>query len=225
MDHATLLAEVESLKVPYLAERDALQAKMQAIISGVMSEMKIDNISSLKMHGLESAEVVVPCHSCHNRTIDISFRIPWESKDEKRRVELNTCTFGSFDCNDQSAIDYYLVAGALASSLKTLQKRFDALDESAYKAAYRAYNKARYELEKMERERKEQEYFQNIKEIESKLVVGTKLRIGYNWKKEPIYDTIAHVTSKNILLEKDYGTRTKKTVAVDRILHKKWEFV
>ena len=224
MDHATLTAAVEALKTPYLAERDALLAKMEAIISSTMAEMKIDKLASLKMRGIDSAEVVVPCLSSFGRTVDIYFYTPWESKDKKRKVEMNTCAFGSFNSNDQSAIDYYVVAGALASSLKTLQKKFDALDESAYKTAYNAYTKARYELEQFEKDIKDREYQEQVKAIESKLVAGAKLRIGYNWKKEPIYDTIANVTSKNIVLEKDCGRRTKKEHAVNNIILKKWEF-
>ena len=223
MDHTTLTAAVEALKAPYLAERDALRAKMEAIISSTMVEMKIDKLASLKMRGLESADVVVPCPNKYGRTIDIYFYDSWESKDKKRKVEMNACTFGSFDGNDQSAVDYYVVAGALASSLKTLQKKFDALDESAYKTAYNAYTKARYELEQFEKDIKDRERQEQVKAIESKLVAGTKLRVGYNWKKEPIYDTIAHVTSKNIVLEKDYGRRTKKENAVSNIILKIWE--
>lgn len=224
MDHTTLAAAVEALKTPYLAERDALRAKMEAIISSTMAETKIDQLASLKMRGLDSAEVVVPCPGKYGRTIDIYFYTLWESKDKKRKVEMNACTFGSFDGNDQSAVDYYVVAGALASSLKTLQKKFDALDESAYKTAYNAYSKARYELEQFEKDIKDRERQEQVKAIKSKLIAGTKLRVGYNWKKEPIYDTIANVTSKNIVLEKDYGRRTKKEHAVNNIILKKWEF-
>lgn len=224
MDHATLTAAVEALKAPYLAERDALQAKMEAIISSTMAEMKIDKLASLKMRGLEAAEIVVPCLSSFGRTIDIYFYTPCGSKDKKRKVEMNTCAFGSFDSNDQPAIDYCIVAGALASSLKTLQKKFDALDESAYTTACNAFTKARYELEQFEKDIKDREHQEQVKAIESKLVTGAKLRIGYNWKKEPIYDTIANVTSKNIVLEKDYGRRTKKEHAVNNILLKRWEF-
>jgi len=224
MDHATLTAAVEALKAPYLAEHNALRAKMEAVISSTMAEMKIDKLASLKMRGLEAAEVVVPCPDSYGHTIDIYFYTPWESKDKKRKVEMNTCTFGSFDGNDQSAVDYYVVAGALASSLKTLQKKFDALDESAYKTAYNAYTKAHYELKQFEKDIKDREHQEQVKAIESKLVAGTKLRVGYDWKKEPIYDTITHVTSKNIVLEKDYGHRTKKEHAVNNIILKKWEF-
>ena len=63
-----------------------------------------------------------------------------------------------------------------------------------------------------------------VQEIEKRLVVGAKLRVGKNWDGSPTYDEIVRVTNKLIFLKNHYGTSTKKSYAIDKILNKKWEF-
>lgn len=191
---------------------------MQNAIASTMVEAKIDGIATLKMHSNAHAEVSIGCDDKnYGHSIDIYFY--------KRKVELNTCCFGSISANDQSKINYLIAAGALAANIKSLQEKFDAIDEDAYNKTYYAYSKAQWELERFDYEAMDAELKRKANEIEAKLVVGAKLRVGTDYYGKEKVDEIVRVTNKLIFLKDDYGSSTKKARAVENILGKHWEFV
>ena len=228
MDRETLAAAVEALAVPYRNESDKLWSTINATLDSFLAEAGVSKIAKLRYRDGYSAEVEVEIPGkTYGHTMSIHFHENyWDDEDTKktRKVELNVGTFGSFSAEDKPEVNFYIVAGAIAQNLSKLQEKLDAVDFTPYKEAWRAYNHAKYELERLDHEVRDAEHAKLLKDIEAKLVPGAKLRVGYNWKKEPIYDTIAHVTSKNIVLEKDYGRRTKKENAVNNIILKRWEF-
>ena len=225
MDRTTLEAAVNALAVPYHKAAEELYATIKAKLNETLVEAGIDKIAKLKYNYGDSAEIEVERpRKSYGHTMTLYFHEHWGEEDTKRKVALNVGTFGSFSAKDEPEVNFYIVAGALAKSLSKLQEKFDAIDFKPFITARRNHSKAKYELEKFDNDKQMEERLNREHEVEVKLVAGAKLRIGYNWKKEPIYDTIANVTSKNIVLEKDYGHRTKKENAVSNILLKRWEF-
>ena len=227
MDRKTLAAAVDALAIPFTAEADKLWATIKEKIQETLVEAGVDKIAKLNYNNGNSAkiEVEIPGKT-YDHTIDLYFFDGWhETSDNKRKVELNVGTFGSFSAAMEPEINFYIVAGALAKNLSKLQEKFDAIDFESYRIARNNYNRAKNELEKYDRDQKMAERLQRGHDIEVKLVPGTKLRVGTTWKNEPIYDVIERSTSKLIFLKNDYGRQTKKTEAINMILNNHWEFV
>ena len=225
MDRTTLEAAVNALAVPYHKAAEELYATIKAKLNETLVEAGIDKIAKLKYNYGDSAEIEVerPGKS-YGHTMTLYFHERWGEEDAKRKVELNVGTFGSFSAEDEPEVNFYIVAGALAKSLSKLQEKFDAIDFKPFTTARRNYSKAKYELEKFDNDKQMEERLNREHEVEVKLVVGAKLRIGTTWKNEPIYDVIERTTNKLIFLKNDYGRQTKKTEAISNILNKKWEF-
>ena len=227
MDRETLAAAVKALEVPYHTEAEKLWATIKEKLNETLVEAGVDKIAKLEYDYGDSAkvEVMIPGKTYgYSMTLYFYDRQYDESSLKRRIVQLNVGTFGSFSSTMTPEVNFYIVAGALAKHLSSLQKKFDAIDFKPYCNARRNYSKAQYELEKFDGDQKMLERLENERAIESKLVVGAKLRIGTTWNNEPIYDEIVRVTSKLIFLKNGYGNQTKKAKVVANILSKKWEF-
>ena len=227
MDRTTLEAAVNALAVPYHKAAEELYATVKAKLNETLVEAGIDNIAKLKYNGGDSAEIEVerPGKS-YGHTMNLYFYERWNDtgSTKKREVMLNVGTFGSFNAAMEPEVNFYIVAGAVAKSLSKLQEKFDAIDFEPYNTAHRNYNRAIHELEKFDNDQQMEERLNREHEVEAKLVVGAKLRIGKTWKNEPVFDVIERVTNKLIFLKNGYGRQTKKTEAISNLLNKKWEF-
>lgn len=225
MDRTTLEAAVNALAVPYHKAAEELYATIKAKLNETLVEAGIDKITKLRYDYGDSAEIEVwRPGKTYGHTMTLYFHERLGEEDAKRKVELNVGTFGSFSAKDEPEVNFYIVAGALAKSLSKLQEKFDAIDFKPYNDARRNYYRAKYELEKFDNDQQMEERLKREHEVEAKLVVGAKLRIGKTWKNEPIFDVIERVTNKLIFLKNDYGRQTKKTDAISNILNKTWEF-
>lgn len=228
MDRKTLAAAVDALAIPFTAEADKLWATVKEKLQETLAEAGVDKIAKLNYHEGFSAEIEVEIPGkTYGHIMNLYFFDGWHDEDStnKREVELNVGTFGSFSASMKPEVNFYIVAGAIAKNLSKLQEKFDAIDFESYKIARKNYNRAKNELEKYDRDQKMAERLQREHDIEAKLVAGTKLRVGTTWKNDPIYDVIDHTTNKLIFLKNDYGRRTKKTEAISMILNNQWEFV
>ena len=227
MDRKTLAAAVEALATPYYAEADKLWATIKEKLQETLVEAGVDKIAKINYKNGDSAEIEVEIPGkTYGHTMNLYFFDDWhETSDNKRKVELNVGTFGSFSAAMEPEVNFYIVAGAIAKNLSKLQEKFDAIDFESYKIARKNYNRTKNELEKYDHDQKMAERLQCEHDIEVKLVPGTKLRVGTTWKNEPIYDVIERSTSKLIFLKNDYGRQTKKTEAINMILKNHWEFV
>ena len=226
MDRKTLAAAVDALAIPFTAEADKLWATIKEKLQETLVEAGVDKIAKLNYDDGDSAEIEIEIPGKKfGHTMNLYFFDRWyETSDNKRKVELNVGTFGSFGATMEPEVNFYIVAGALAKNLSKLQEKFDAIDFESYRIARRNYNRAKSALEKYDRDQKMAERLQREHDIEAKLVPGTKLRVGTTWKNEPIYDVIERATNKLIFLKNDYGRQTKKTEAISMILNNKWEF-
>ena len=227
MDRKTLVAAVNALETPYHNEAEKLYATIKMTLDDVLIEVGINKIAKVNYSYGDSAEIEVerPGKS-YGHTITIYFfEHYWDNMvSNKRKVELNVGTFGSFDATMQAEVNFYIVAGALAKNLSNLQEKFNAIDFVPYVVARRAYNKAKRELENYDNEVKAAEKQKKENEIAAKFVVGAKLRVGKNYDGKPIYDNIEKVTNKRIYLKHDFGTSTNKAKAIELIMNGKWEF-
>lgn len=225
MDRETLVAAVNALEVPCKNEADKLHSLIKEKLNETLVEAGIDKIAKLRYDYGDSAEVEVEIPGkTYGHRMNIYFHREWFKDCKKRKVTLNVGTFGSFDSTMEPEVNFYIVAGALAKNLSKLQEKFDAIDFGPYETAKWNFGKACNELEKFDSDVKNEELNKKIAGIESKFIVGAKIRIGKNYKDEPIYDEIAKVTNKLIWLKNGYGRQIKKTEAVDKILKKYWEF-
>lgn len=228
MDRETLAAAVDALAMPYRAEAEKLWSTIKEKLQETLVEAGVDKIAKLNYNYGDSAEVEIKIPGkSYGHTMNLYFNDRWYDESSKKRVvvTLNVGTFGSFDATMEPEVNFYTVAGALAKNLSKLQEKFDAIDFGPYNVARRNYSKAQNELEKFDCIAKDEEIAKKMQEIESKLVVGAKLQIGTSWKDEPIIDEVVKVTNKLIWFKNDYGSQTKKAVAIDRILGEQWEFV
>lgn len=227
MDRTTLEAAVNALAVPYHKAAEELYATVKAKLNETLVEAGVDKIAKLKYNRGDSAEIEVerPGKS-YGHTMTLYFYERWNDtgSTKKREVMLNVGTFGSFNAAMEPEVNFYIVAGAVAKSLSKLQEKFDAIDFEPYNTARRNYSRAKRELEKFDNDQQMEERLNREHEVEAKLVVGAKLRIGKTWKNEPIFDVIERVTNKLIFLKNGYGRQTKKTEAISNLLNKKWEF-
>ena len=227
MDRTTLEAAVNALVVPYHKAAEELYATIKAKLNETLVEAGIDKIAKLRYGHGESAEIEVerPGKS-YGDAMTLYFYERWNDAGsaKKREVMLNVGTFGSFNAAMEPEVNFYIVAGAVAKSLSKLQEKFDAIDFEPYHTARRNYYRAKCELEKFDNDQQMEERLNREHEVEAKLVVGAKLRIGKTWKNEPIFDVIERVTNKLIFLKNGYGRQTKKTEAISNLLNKKWEF-
>lgn len=231
MDRETLVAAVEALAVPYHTAANELYATIKEKLNETLVEAGVDKIAKINYSHGDSAEIEVEIPGRrYGHTMNLYFMEShwWNNETGRgkvRKVSLNVGTFGSFDSTMQPEMNFYIVAGALAKELPNLQKKFDAIDFEPYKTACRAYYKAQDELQKFDIAIKEEERAKKIHEIETKFVVGAKLRVGKTYKDEPIYDEIVKSTNKLIWLRNEYGRQTKKTDAIDKIMRGYWEVV
>ncbi len=161
-------------------------------------------------------------------SFDLYFYESWGEK-KKRTLKMNFGCFGSFSLDDIAAMKYCEALGCFATNLAAIENKLLASDDG--KKAFTEYENARDDalrannnVQALENEIAENARQAKMQEIEKRLVVGAKLRVGTHWNGSPAYDEIVRVTNKLIFFKNDYGTSTKKSYAIDKILNKKWEF-
>lgn len=224
MDRTILEAACKTLDKVYDDESQKLIAKLKQILEDALAPANLGKAVSVKITCPDYATIVVD-RPGKNYGHDINIYFHRDLKTKKIEAQPNVGTFGSFGSNDKPEMNYYIAAGVLAAALPEIQKKIDAIDYAPFnKAQHDSWNAAS-ELRKFDEEVRMAEHNKRVAEIESKLVVGTKIRVGYDWNKNPIYDEIARTTNKLIFLKEDYGSSTKKAHAITNLINKTWEFV
>ena len=222
MERTTLEAACETLGNKCAIETTKLVNKLTHILDNVIVSANLYKVASVKMTCPDCASIdIARPGKSYGHDFNIYFRQDRETR--KIVVQLNAGTFGSFNCNDTPEINYYIAIGAFAAALPEIQKKVDALDYAPYTKARREALDASNELRKFDESIKQAEHDKKVAKIDSKLVAGAKLRIGYGWKNEPIYDEIVKVTDKCVYRKNNFGSREKKEQVINWILSKKWE--
>ena len=201
----------------YNALKDHIKRILEANIDNQVAEVKFVNDSGAEIRIKNS-----------NHSISLYYYRPYS--DESHKLEINFGCFGSFSKDDKESVQYCEVLGHLAGILSFLEDKI--INSPEAKALFSDYYKANHDLyetlgkirnfEAAEAAKKRQEA---ENEILSKICNGKQIVVCKETKwHDRIVKTIAHITSKNILFEEDYGTRTKKDEFVNNILNGKWEF-
>jgi len=157
-------------------------------------------------------------------TFSLYYHRPWNN--EKRKLELNVGTFGSFSDEDKPEINYYIAAGKFASCLGEIQSCFENIDFEKYYAARDASYRAGDELRRFDDEAKKLEDMKHQSEIEMKLIPGAKIKIGVDWYGKDKIDEILKVTPKRIYFH-HYANCINKDEVIGNFIrkHNPWSFI
>lgn len=156
-------------------------------------------------------------------TFSLYYHKPWSN--EKRKLELNVGTFGSFSSENKPEINYYIAAGKFASCLEEIQSCLEDIDFEKYHEARSASYKANDALRSFDDEVKKLENAKHQAEIEMKLVPGAKIKIGVDWYGKDKIDEIVKVTPKRIYFS-HYANCIDKDKVISNFMRssKAWTF-
>ena len=224
MEREILVENLEAKKALYDEAKNAITSTIKTIIEDALKEAGVASFTKVNVRRDEAAQVIVNrTNNSYGYDMDIYFYRNDYNDLAKRKVQLNVGTLGSTSCDDTAKINFCVVAGELAKRLGDLQSKFDKIDFKPFHDAENAYYKAKSELDAFDNEVRNKKYEEQKNAVLSKLVVGAKIRVGYDWKNEPIYDEIVKVTDKCVYRKNNFGSREKKEQVISKILSKKWE--
>lgn len=197
MTREELAKNAEAAKQKCTAEYKALAEKIKDVLglfiknAGLSAFTKVRHVSDSCME----IETERPGKDW-GHTFSLYYHPTWGN--EKRKLELNVGTFGSFSSADKPEINYYIAAGKFASCLEEIQSCFENIDFEKYYAARDASYRANDELRRFDDEAKKLEDTKRQAEIELKLVPGAKIKIGVDWYGKDKIDEIVKVTPKRV---------------------------
>ena len=197
MTREELAKNAEAAKQKCAAECQALTQKIKDVLSlfiknaGLSAFTKVRHVSDSCME----IETERPGKDW-GHTFSLFYHTPWSN--EKRKLELNVGTFGSFSSEDTPEINFYVAAGKFASCLGEIQSCFENIDFKKYNAARDASYRAGDELRRFDDEAKKLEDMKRQAEIALKLVPGAKIKIGVDWYGKDKIDEIVKVTPKRV---------------------------
>ena len=153
-----------------------------------------------------------------------------EHEAKKRKLGINFPCFGTFMSDDKASVAFCKLLGFFASNMESIETDLVLSEQArelyaAYRAAHDELMDLRYRRDCLERDAREAARRAEIERIASKLVPGTKLRVGWSWDRQPAYDEIARVTPKSIFRRHGYGCRERKEDVINSILTGKWDIV
>ena len=176
-----------------------------------------------------NAEIVVGKENNRDGySIDLTYYYRYHDKNP--HVRMNYWSFGSFDFTEKEKIDYMIALGKVAENLKNIEKDISDYDWKSYCSLLDKKEAddslvARYKVITLRNERKEKEakLLSKMKEG-SKIIVDVRNRYeGEKIVKYDVIKTIKSITTKNIMFEEDYGSRTKKDYALGQLILGNWK--
>lgn len=224
MEREELVKNVEATKQKCATEYQALTEKIKDVLglfiknAGLSAFTKVRHVNDSCME----IETERPGKDW-GHTFSLYYHKPWSN--EKRKLELNVGTFGSFSGEDKPEINFYIAAGKFASCLGEIQSCFENIDFEKYYAARDASYRADDELRRFDDEVKKLEDMKRQSEIEMKLVPGAKIKIGVDWYGKDKIDEIMKVTPKRV-----YFCHYANCLSKDEVIHnfvrssKAWTF-
>ena len=224
MNREELAKNVEAAKQKCAAEYQVLTEKIKDVLglfiknAGLSVFTKVRHVSDSCME----IEIERP-EKDWGHTFSLYYHKPWSN--EKRKLELNVGTFGSFSSEDKPEINFYIAAGKFASCLGEIQSCFENIDFEKYYAARDASYKADDELRRFDDEAEKFEDMKHRAEIELKLVPGAKIKIGVDWHGKDKIDEIVKVTPKRVYFS-HYANCLSKDEVISNFMRssKAWTF-
>lgn len=202
MDRKMLEENVAKARDGHHAAYAALTSKIKDVLENVLHSAKLDSIAKVRRVTDACAEIEVECPG-HQWGHDFTLYFHDRYDGAPRKVEMNVGTFGSFSASDRPEVNFYVVAGKFASCLEEIQDCFNNIDFKEYHDAWHASYDADNALRKFDADAKKAEDDKRKAEIESKLIEGAKIKVGFDcWNNTDIVDTIINVARKNIYFRK-----------------------
>ena len=197
MNREELVKAAEAAQKKCTAEYEVLTKKMKDVLDTMIKSAGLDTFTKVRHISDSCAEIEIDRPGKDwGRTFSLYYSRPWG--DEKRKVELNVGTFGSFSADDQPEVNFYIAAGKFASALKEIQDCFEDIDFETYYDARNASYRADDEVKKFDAEVKRAADEKLKIEIATKLVPGAKVNVGVDWGGKAKIDEILKVTPKRI---------------------------
>lgn len=197
MNREELAKTAEAAKQTCATEYQALTQKIKDVLGLFIKNAGLDAFTKVRHISDECVQIETERPGKDwGHTFSLYYHKPWSN--EKRKLELNVGTFGSFSSEDKPEINFYIAAGKFASCLGEIQSCLEDIDFEKYYAARTASYRANDELRRFDDEVKNLEYMKRRTEIEMKLVPGAKIKIGVDWYGKDKIDEILKVTPKRI---------------------------
>ena len=211
MNREELAKNAESAKQKCDTEYQVLTQKIKDVIGLFIENAGLSTFTKVKHVSDECMEIEIERPGRDwGHTFSLYYHQPWGN--EKRKLELNVGTFGSFSSEDTPEINYYVAAGKFASCLEEIQSCLEDIDFEKYYAARNASYRAGDELRRFDDEAKQLEDTKRQAEIELKLIPGAKIKVGLDWYGKDKIDEIVKVTPKRIYFKHYAGCRSKDEV-------------
>lgn len=198
MDRKTLEENVAKARVIQHEAYKILTSKIKDVLENVIHSAGLDGIAKVRRVTDACAEIEVERPGYQwGHDFTLYFHETYDGT--PRKVEMNVGTFGSFSAADTPEVNFYVVAGKFASCLEEIQDCFNNIDFKEYNDAWHTSCEADNALREFDNNIKKLEDDKRRAEIESKLIEGASIKIGFdNWRKVDIVDTITKVARKNI---------------------------
>ena len=224
MDREELAKNAEAAKQKCATEYQALTEKIKDVLSLFIKNAGLSAFTKARRVDDSCMEIEIERPGKDwGHTFSLYYHKPWSN--EKRKLELNVGTFGSFSSEDTPEINFYIAAGKFASCLEEIQSCFENIDFEKYYAACDASYQADNELRKFDDEVKQTADEKLKIEIATKLVPGAKIKIGVDWHGKDKIDEIVKVTPKRIYF-KHYANCIGKDEVISNFMRssKAWAF-
>jgi len=197
MEHEELVKNAEAAKQKCATEYQALTEKIKDVLGLFIKNAGIAAFTKVRHASDACVEIEIDRPGKDwGHTFSLYYHQPWGK--EKRVVELNVGTFGSFSSKDKPEVNFYVAAGKFASCLEEIQSCFENIDFEKYYAARDASYNAADALKRFECEVEKLEDMKRQSEIEMKLIPGAKIKIGVDWYGKDKIDEIVKVTPKRV---------------------------
>ena len=224
MNREKLVENTEAAKQKCVTEYKALTQKIKDVLDLFIKNAGLSAFTKVRHVSDECMEIEIERSGRDwGHTFSLYYHKPWSN--EKRKLELNVGTFGSFSSEDTSEINFYIAAGKFASCLGEIQSCFEDIDFETYYDARNASYRADDELRAFDNEVKKLEDTKRQAEIELKLIPGAKIKIGVDWCGKDKIDEIVKVTPKRVYF-RHYANCLGKDEVIYNFMHssKAWTF-
>ena len=224
MNREELAEAAKDAKQKCAAEYQALTEKIKDVLDLFIKNAGLSAFTKVRHVNDESIQIEIERPGKDwGHEFSLYYNMPWGN--EKRKLELNVGTFGSFSSADKPEINYYIAAGKFASCLGEIQSCFENIDFEKYYAAHNASYRANDKLRRFDDEAKKLEDMKRQAEIAQKLVPGAKIKIGADWYGKDKIDEIVKVTPKRIYF-KHYANCFSKDEVISNFMRssKAWTF-
>ena len=141
MNREDLAKNDEAAKQKCATEYQALTEKIKDVLSLFIKNAGLSAFTKARRVDDSCMEIEIERpEKDWGHTFSLYYHKPWSN--EKRKLELNVGTFGSFSSEDKPEINFYIAAGKFASCLGEIHSCFENIDFEKYYAARDASYKA-----------------------------------------------------------------------------------